>query len=226
VLDNVVWNALNGHEATLAIGNDHVRRYPPAYMDFAGFATPEQPALDALAQLLAPGDTLWIEAVSIPDDAAVVSTLMMQCRQYIYRHSTVPPLPHERPTIQRLAETDLPAANRLAARTGSRLLTPEMLSFWSYWGIPHHEELIAMAGQETHIGSFRELGNICTAPEYTGRGLATLLIRWHIANILSRDETPILYVLETNQRAISLYERLGFTHRKDIHFQLLHKRNR
>ena len=54
------------------------------------------------------------------------------------------------------------------------------------------------------------ISSVCTHPEYTGQGLAALLMNVLIAEILGRGEFPFLHVRATNHRAIDLYRRLGF----------------
>jgi hypothetical protein len=55
LLDNALWNALNGAEASVALGTQHTRRYPTAIGDFAGFADPTRPNFAELSDLVEPG---------------------------------------------------------------------------------------------------------------------------------------------------------------------------
>lgn len=65
---------------------------------------------------------------------------------------------------------------------------------------------------------FSELSAICTDPAYTGRGYAQQLIAHICHKQIASNITLILHVALTNQRAIKLYEHMGFHHRREISF--------
>ena len=65
------------------------------------------------------------------------------------------------------------------------------------------------AGKPKGIVSIRGnlIGDLYVLPEEQGKGYGTELLRFAMAHCIS---TPSLWVLNHNQRAISLYERMGF----------------
>jgi predicted GNAT family acetyltransferase len=87
-----------------------------------------------------------------------------------------------------------------------------------YYGIRRQGRLIAMAGERMRIPGFSELSAICTDPAHTGHGYAQRLIVHLCQALRAATTTPFLHVALSNQRAISLYEHLGFQHRREISF--------
>jgi hypothetical protein len=74
-----------------------------------------------------------------------------------------------------------------------------------------------MAGERMRVPGYVELSAICTLPEARGRGLAISLVRRLMHEAFKRGETPFLHVVPTNIAAVSLYEKLGFSLRKELH---------
>jgi predicted GNAT family acetyltransferase len=75
---------------------------------------------------------------------------------------------------------------------------------------------VAMAGQRLHPNPFIEISAVCTHPDHTGKGYAATLINDQIRRILAGSETPFLHVLEENEHAIKLYQKLGFVIREQV----------
>jgi predicted GNAT family acetyltransferase len=75
-----------------------------------------------------------------------------------------------------------------------------------------------MAGERMRLDAFVELSAICTHPQARGRGLAEQLTRRLMHAALRRGQQPFLHVLPHNLSAISLYRRLGFATRAEMHY--------
>jgi ribosomal protein S18 acetylase RimI-like enzyme len=71
------------------------------------------------------------------------------------------------------------------------------------------------------VPGWTEVSAVCTHPEHTGHGYARILMTEVMRRIRSRGETPFLHVREDNVRAIELYQRLGFSSRKRLHYAVL-----
>lgn len=80
-------------------------------------------------------------------------------------------------------------------------------------GIRDNGQLVAMAGERSWIGSFREVSGVCTHPDAQGRGYARALIARVVNPMLRSGETPFLHAEASNVRAIALYRGLGFVER-------------
>lgn len=85
-------------------------------------------------------------------------------------------------------------------------------------GIRQEGRLVAMAGERMRMTGFSELSAVCTLPGYTGLGYAQRLISLLCRQQVAAGITPFLHVAKANQRALGLYEHLGFRHRRDISF--------
>jgi len=87
-----------------------------------------------------------------------------------------------------------------------------------YIGIRRDGKLVAMAGERFRVPGFVEISAVCTHPDARGEGLAaelTLNVAW---SIRETGDEAILHVLENNESAIRLYQKLGFGVRRMIDF--------
>jgi predicted GNAT family acetyltransferase len=76
--------------------------------------------------------------------------------------------------------------------------------------------LAAMAGERMKPDGFTEVSGVCTHPDFRGRGYGGALMRHVAQRILDRGETPFLHAYASNRGAIAMYERLGFTLRREV----------
>ncbi|WP_208948315.1 GNAT family N-acetyltransferase [Segnochrobactrum spirostomi] len=58
-------------------------------------------------------------------------------------------------------------------------------------------------------------------PAHRGHGLAADLVRTLAASILARSQTPFLHVFRANTQAVTLYRKLGFALRREMHLTVL-----
>lgn len=68
------------------------------------------------------------------------------------------------------------------------------------------------------MNTHTEVSAIVTHPLYTGQGLAKQLIAHTVNNIFNQNKTPYLHVVDSNIKAIQLYEKLGFVTRRELSF--------
>jgi GNAT superfamily N-acetyltransferase len=92
-----------------------------------------------------------------------------------------------------------------------------------YVGIRQTEQLVAMAGERFRLPGLREISGVCTRPGHTGKGYAAHLIR-RLLSVADTGERSFLHVAESNQRAVALYERMGFQrHQSGIVIRVTHR---
>ncbi len=111
----------------------------------------------------------------------------------------------------------------LAALTRPGPFNKRTIEFGNYFGIFENNKLVAMTGERLHIHNFTEVSAVCTHPEYLGKGYASLLLEHQVDLILASGQTPILHVKADNERAIFLYEKLGFKLNGPMNFYFLKK---
>jgi ribosomal protein S18 acetylase RimI-like enzyme len=125
--------------------------------------------------------------------------------------------------IDDLSPADLPQMSALyeATRPG-RKLSPALYKLGGFVGIRERapeggQRLVAMACLRLHLPGYREISTVGTLPGFEGRGYATALVGELARRIRARNEQPFLTVRTDNERAIAIYQRLGFRERAKMH---------
>jgi predicted GNAT family acetyltransferase len=110
---------------------------------------------------------------------------------------------------------------QLTALTKPGPFNSRTIEFGNYFGIFDNGRLVAMAGERLHPGNYTEISAVCTHPDYLGKGFAASLIKHQVDLIQEQNRIPFLHVRADNERAISLYERLGFVQNGHMNFYVL-----
>jgi len=97
------------------------------------------------------------------------------------------------------------------------------IDFGHYYGIFEGTQLAAMTGQRFHPFEYAEISAVCTHPDHAGKGYARLLLLQQLHRIQSAGDIPFLHVRYDNERAIKVYEDLGFVTRKNVYFYVMTK---
>jgi ribosomal protein S18 acetylase RimI-like enzyme len=222
VLDNPVWHALTGTQATVAERAGLAARYVPEVAVFAALADDATPAAwDALAELVGPGGAANLARLDldVPETWTVLFTA--PCRQMWQRdagpdddegdddHGLPGP-------IVGLGGADVPEMLALVERTRPGPFVTRTVELGTYLGVRDGGELIAMAGERLHPAGFTEISAVCTDLAYRGRGLASKLVRAVVRGIRARGETPFLHLTTENDAAHRVYSALGFETRTEL----------
>ena len=85
-----------------------------------------------------------------------------------------------------------------------------------YVGVRRAGRLLAMAGERFRLPSFVEISAVCTHPDVRGEGLAGELTLNVAHSIRRGGDEAFLHVLETNENAVRLYQKLGFVVRRKV----------
>ena len=216
---NPVWSALHTKHRHFALTAGDACRYPADVAPFAAVASPSADALLQLHSLLAPGESVWIVGESYPQPAKLAFEQTLLCLQMVLPAELVPPAS----TIEILPLSndhapEMVALTDLAFPGFFRSRTCEM---GSYFGIRSNGQLIAMGGERFTLEGYPEISGICTHPDHRGKGYAESLI-WHLVRNHRREGlVSWLHVSATNQRAIDLYRRMGFTEVRTVTLNLV-----
>jgi ribosomal protein S18 acetylase RimI-like enzyme len=216
-LDNPIWSALTTLQAGLGERAGRAARFRPTITGLAGLAEPTTAALAELATLVRPGE--W--ANLLLDDDAIAMPPVLEIEDVL----DVPQMVHDGGpvaapdvAIETLGDADAAAMQALAALTRPGYFSTRTHELGTFLGIRHEGRVVAMAGQRLHLRGFHEVTSVCTHPDHLGRGHGAALVAAQIALMQAAGDTCFLHVLGSNQRAIALYERLGFRIRRRFRY--------
>jgi ribosomal protein S18 acetylase RimI-like enzyme len=212
-LDNPLWSALTGPQAHLAVRHGRAARFPA---DISPFATVVDGGWDDLAVLAGGG---FVVVPAAPDEpppgwevaGAIPGVQMDGTALHVGAD----------PEAVRLGPADVPEMLDLVARTEPGPFLPRTIVLGTYLGIRRGGALVAMAGERMRPPGWSEISAVCTDPAHRGQGLAARLVRAVGAVIRERGDVPFLHAAAANATGIRLYERLGFTLRRELLFAAL-----
>ena len=222
VLDSPIWSALTNGHSSIALGDGLARRYPTN--------------IGPLSALMDQSDSAYSELRKLAEDRPIVQFLedpwqprsgwsliregmmdQMLWTEEVHVQQELPPTA----TLRELTDEDSPAMVALARLTEPGPFEPRTHTLGRFFGIFESGELVAMTGQRLHMPGFTEVSAVCTHPQARGRGYSRILIAQVMADILSRNELPMLEVFSANAPAIRVYRSLGFTWRRNLQLAVL-----
>jgi predicted GNAT family acetyltransferase len=212
VLDNPSWYALNSHHAHFASGTDLAKRYPPEVAVFAATVDYSEAALHDLKQIIPAGESIFLAGPNIPDE---FSGWTIQQTVWIDQLvcETRLPRPESSLDIIELNASDVPDIMALIDLTHPGPFLPRTIEMGHFIGIRQQGQLVAMAGERSHLTDYCEISAVCTHPDCQGRGYARILTGIIADGIWARGETPFLHVFADNAPAYHLYESMHFRKR-------------
>ena len=218
ILDNAVWAALAGPQASLAEVFGDARRFPVDVSPFAAIADQADPrSWQDLANLVGPGGTAVLTGreIHVPHDWEELGggAGMQMTGEEVFGQADAEGL--------ELVESDVAEMLDLISRTEPGPFLPRTIELGGYLGFRVGGELVAMAGRRIHSQGWVEISAVCTDSAHRGKGLAGRLVMAVAAGIRAEGEVPFLHVSETNENAIKLYEKLGFRIRMRPTFKVL-----
>jgi ribosomal protein S18 acetylase RimI-like enzyme len=210
-LDNPAWYALTEKHACFAVGTGQCKRYDPGIVLFAGL---EPGAIGIFSQLDAVFDLndsffLFDEFPSLPENYQ--TEVLVECLQMICKKPVHTNISEE---IVQLEETNTEEMFALVSAVfpGYYLLHTNRLGH--YFGIFKDGRLVAMAGERLCMDGLTEVSAVVTHPAYTGRGYAQQLLTHIHKKHLEEGNVSFLHTGASNERAIKIYELLGYEKRR------------
>lgn len=223
-LDRPVWASLSTCHAALSEGGALAKRFARDVNLFASAQDDSEEALAALADLVEPGDrvfVLQVPEIVVPQGLRVTKAakgVQMVATRHIQDEGA-------REDILTLADSDAPDMLALARLTDPGPFLRRTHSMGTFIGIRIDGRLAAMAGERMRMPGCTEVSGVCTHPDFRGRGLARRLSAAVARAIEARGEQPFLHAWKTNLPAISLYEQLGFRTRTEVNVAVLERVN-
>jgi ribosomal protein S18 acetylase RimI-like enzyme len=223
VLQNPVYNALLTGDKHLSFGNEQVKFFDEEVSPFAGFAENYVKGFSDLYDLLLPGRRILY---AIPSFIKQPSGWQLQHEieglQFVYKRGNE--MKTDFTNLIPLTETHVEEMIQLVRLTKPGPFGTKTISFGSYFGIFENGKLVAMTGQRLHVENYTEISAVCTHPHHLGKGYASVLLRHQLQVILQNGEQAFLHVRSDNERAIALYERLGFVVSRPMIFYFMKRK--
>ena len=220
-LDRPVWNALTGRQAHLARGGSGVLRIDPDYGLFVTTADFEPETLLHLEALVpTEGALAAIEPAPLPAPG-LERTEEPITQMWAPKLGPAPPRNCD---IVPLTDADGAQMLALATLTEPGPFFSRTHQLGDFVGVKVDGQIAAMAGERMRLPGFTEVSAVCTHPDHRGKGYAAALTHLVASRISARGETPFLHCYPHNRNAISVYQALGFTVRRELVLTILSRR--
>lgn len=208
LLDNIFWHALTGPQSGFAAGAGDARRYAQGFSPILAFADAQRPDFAALLPFCNADEHFYCAGWS----GTAPEAWQINVESTMFRMVWDGALPEadEAFTCSRLSSQDAAQAVALATLTNPGPFGLRTIELGEYLGCFEGDRLVAMAGERSFAGVYREISGVCTHPDFQGKGMARRLMHLVIRRQLLADETPFLHVMSSNSNAHQLYLRMGF----------------
>ncbi len=219
-LNNPVWHSLNEVHKKFCVGNDNVKFYRPKYSPFGSFTNYN--TIDIYIDKYADLTPIFFvvgEKPMISDNIHLIKQMI--CEQMILDKEVT--IDIEENIVELNTEKHKLDLYNLVNLVQPGYFMKNTIAMGSYFGIYKNNQLVAVAGERLKMNEFTEISAVVTHPNHTGKGFAKQLIAYTINHIVNGCKTPYLHVLETNFKAINLYQKLGFTIQRKMNFWKLKK---
>ena len=224
LLDNPVFNALTSRDAHRGHGTDEVKYFEREISPFAGFKEGYLNGFSDLYNMLPAGrEILYAGRMPVDMPAGWKPLRHIEGTQFLF---TPKELLSRKSTAVELVPLEAKHADEmvaLAALTRPGPFDKRTIEFGHYFGVFEDGRLAAMTGQRLHVHNYTEVSAVCTHPDFLGKGYASLLLDNAVDIILKAGQTPFLHVKADNERAIFLYERMGFRKNGPMNFYFMRK---
>jgi GNAT superfamily N-acetyltransferase len=213
--DNPFWGALQTSQQNFSIGTPKIKKFPNDILPFIGLADQNTLLLDQIHPFMIPHEEVYVKDSFGPIPAGWEIINHLSCIQMLCHRLPEISL-NKKVAVVKLKEGDFDELFQLVNLVQPGFIMKRTHLLGDYFGIRIGGKLVATAGERLKMEGFIELSAVCTLPDYTGNGYAQLLIQQVCEGIFRKGAVPILHVLDSNTRAIKLYEWFNFKKRMDF----------
>lgn len=212
-LDNPAWYALTETHADFALGTGELKRYDPSIVLFSGYSPEAKNITRQFDEVYEPGDSFFLfdEFPALPSNYEIET--VVQCMQMVCE-KPVPVAITE--NILPLDKTNWDEMYALVSEVFPGYYLPNTPVMGGYFGIFKEGKLVAMAGERLCMHGLTEISAVVTHPTHQGRGYAQQLVTHLDDKNLQAGFIPFLHTGSNNERAIKIYELLGYKKRRII----------
>jgi len=229
LLDNPIWHALSSEQLEFSEGDVLARRFLPAIGPLAGLLEQSLSAYDSLKRLCKPDEQMVLflpEPPALPADWHLdVGGMLTQMVLEVDIETMIKPESQSTwngtAKISALTQADVPDMLELTHLTKPGPFRERTHELGLYMGVHDQNQLAAMAGERLNLPGFVEVSAVCTHPQFQGKGYAQALISSVCQQILAQNKMPFLHTRPDNDRAIQVYEKLGFRTRRMLYLAVV-----
>lgn len=212
-LDNPAWHALTETHSHFAQGTAEFKRYNPDIVLFSGFDTNAKDIFLQLNQVFAVDDSFFLfdKFPALPSNYS--TTAFIECLQMTCPMPVMMPITEE---IVKLDDNHTNEMYELVSAVFPGYYLPHTNRMGDYFGIFKNDRLVAMAGEWLCMNGLSEISAVVTHPDFTGKKYAQQVMTHIHKKHLDQNVVSFLHTGSHNERAIRIYELLGYQRRRLI----------
>ncbi len=211
-LNNPVFNALSETQQDFCINIGNLKAYQPETNPFGGFSDIENSAAE-LEEYSKICNAFFIFGSKPNFSENIQLKAEITCNQMICKKKADYPIKEEIIHLNNQFEDEL---YNLVQEFYPGFFRKKTSVLGNYYGIFKNQQLVAVVGERFQMSDFCEVSAVVTHKNYEGFGYAKQLVCYVTNRILANGKIPFLHVDERNEKAISVYEKSGFTLRDKI----------
>ncbi|HVO36990.1 MAG TPA: GNAT family N-acetyltransferase [Candidatus Acidoferrum sp.] len=131
---------------------------------------------------------------------------------------------HEDVEVTKVQKNELEELNSFYTQHNAEAWTPIQFETGPYYCVKQEGEIVSAAGVHIVTPQIAQLGNIITDEAYRNKGFATQCTYSLATDLASKGRIISLFVRADNAPAIRMYEKLGFSKKRDISFLIMQKK--
>ena len=212
-LDNPAWHSLTETHTAFALGTSALKRYDPEIVLFSGYDPAAKNIFKQLDKVFNPNDSFFLfdQFPVLPANyrvETIVQCLQMVCQTPVHANITE--------NLVLLDETNSEEMYALVSQVFPGYYLPNSRLMGDFFGIFKDEKLVAMAGERLCMDGLTEISAVVPHPDWLGRKFAQQLVTHLNHKNIEQGIIPFLHTGSGNERAIAIYELLGYTKRRII----------
>ena len=212
-LDNPAWHALTERHAPFAMGTHDLKRYDPRIVLFAGFDRSKKNMAEQFDAVLNPGESFFLFDDYPPLPPGYEVETVVQCLQMVCESPVSVTITQQIVSLDASYHEEMYA---LVSKVFPGYYLPGTPVMGDYYGIFKDGKLVAMAGERLCMDGLTEISAVVTHPDHSGRKYAQQLVTYLNDKNLQSGHVPFLHTGSSNERAIKVYELLGYEKRRII----------